>query len=426
MKNNSYALKGNILYSKDKSMIIEQKHGFLLCEDGKVTGVFGELPKRFEGIPVVDKGDALILPGFADLHLHAPQYAFRGLGMDHELLDWLDTHTFPEEAKYADPAYAKLAYGQFVPALAAGATTRAVVFATAHTEATLLLMDMLEETGLVTRVGRVNMDRNSNPALQEQSAAASLADTRDWLRQAEGRYTHTAPILTPRFIPSCSDELMHGLAALQKETGLPVQSHLSENQGEIAWVKELCPEAANYADAYRRFGLLGGAGCPTIMAHCVWSDAAEQALLAEHGVWVAHCPVSNADLSSGVAPVRAFLERGIKTGLGSDMAGGYELSIFGVMVQAVKDSKLRWRMQDETLAPLTLPEVFYLATRGGGSFFGQVGAFEPGWEFDAIVVDDSEIVCPFELTLQERLERLVYLGGDRNVKEKYVQGRRVK
>ncbi len=421
----TFALKGDILWAESPKRMAVRRGQVLLCENGRVAGVFPQLPEAYAGVPVDEHGGRLIIPGLIDLHVHAPQFAFRGLGMDLELLEWLNTRTFPEEAKYAEMAYAEKAYGLFAEALAAGGTTRACVFATVHREASLMLMDKLEATGLVTKVGKVNMDRNTPDALREADAAASLSETRDWLAAAEGRYARTAPILTPRFVPSCSDELMQGLAAIQKENGLPVQSHLSENLAEGAWVKELCPGVETYAEAYARHGLFGGEACPTIMAHCVYSLGREMEELAEAGVWVAHCPLSNSGLASGIAPVRAFLDKGLRAGLGSDVAGGYDISIFGVMANAVKDSKLRWRLVDDSLAPLGLPEAFWLATRGGGSFFGKVGAFEPGYEFDALVLDDSGLPCPFELSPEERLERIMYLGGDANVRGKYVAGRKV-
>ena len=210
---------------------------------------------RFSGIPVRDTGNSLIIPGLVDLHLHAPQYAFRGMHMDLELLDWLNTVTFPEEARYQDPSYAKKAYSIFAEDMRKSATTRASVFGTLHRESTELLMDLMEQTGLITYIGKVNMDRNSPDELREKDAGTSPEDTVQWLRDIAGKYKNTKPILTPRFIPSCTDELMKLLADIQRTYCLPVQSHLSENQGEIAWVKELCPDSAFYGDAYDHFGL---------------------------------------------------------------------------------------------------------------------------------------------------------------------------
>ena len=320
-------------------------------------------------------------------------------------------------------------------------------------------MDMLEESGLATMVGKVNMDRNGSPELQEESAKASAADTRQWLEDIKGRYDHTYPILTPRFTPSCTDELMAELGKIQMEYHVPVQSHLSENFGEIAWVKELCPTSRFYGDAYDMFGLFGtkpasntnaahtannsaastantDSGisndsanginiCPTIMAHCVHSTDEEIQMIKDQGVYIAHCPESNTDIASGIAPVRRYLDMGLHVGLGTDVAGGFSLSMFRAIADTIQVSKLRWRLMDQSLAPVTLEEAFYMATIGGGSFFGKVGSFEKGYEFDAMILDDHNIRHPQEISTRDRLERLVYLSDDRNLVGKYVQGRKV-
>lgn len=422
MKN--YVLKGNICYSKSKNELQVVEHGYLVCKDGKSEGVYTELPEEYKGWELHDYEDRIIIPGLTDLHVHAPQYSFRGLGMDLELLDWLNTHTFPEESKYKDMEYAEKAYDIFVDDLKKSATTRACIFGTIHVDATLSLMEKLEKSGLHTMVGKVNMDRNSPEYLCEENAEQSIEDTKRWLEQAKSRFENTTPILTPRFIPSCTDALMEKIADLQKETGLPVQSHLSENQGEIAWVKELCPESKFYGDAYEQFGLFGG-DCKTIMAHCVSSGEEETERMKEQGVFVAHCPASNTNLSSGVAPIRTYLDKDMKVGLGSDVAGGEKLSILQAMSDAVKSSKLRWRLLDASLAPLTFEEVFYLGTAGGGEFFGKVGSFEKGYEFDAVVLDDANLRFPQELSVKLRLERMIYLADDRNVVGKYVAGENI-
>ena len=424
MKNELFALKGTICYSKNQHELVFAENSYVVCENGICAGVFSQLPEEYRDIPTEDMGDRLIIPGFTDLHLHAPQYAYRGTGMDLELLDWLNTITFPQEARYADLSYAKKAYSIFVDDLKHSFTTRACIFATLHRPATELLMDMLEESGLTTMVGKVNMDRNGAPELQEESAQASAADTRQWLDEIRNRYDHTYPILTPRFTPSCTDELMTELGKIQKEYHLPVQSHLSENFGEIAWVKELCPASRFYGDAYDMFGLFGGA-CPTIMAHCVHSTDEELQMIKDQGVYIAHCPESNTDLASGIAPIRHYLDMELRVGLGTDVAGGFSLSMFRAIVDTIQASKLRWRLMDQTLAPITLEEAFYMATIGGGSFFGKVGSFEKGYEFDAMVLDDSNIRHPQEISNRDRLERLVYLSDDRNLIGKYVQGRKV-
>ena len=416
-----FALKGNIVFTPVCGQLSLHPQSYLVCEDGRVAGVFETLPPQYRSIPVEDYGDKLILPGLIDLHVHAGQYAYRGLGMDLELLDWLEQHAFPEESKFSDPDYAARAYGIFADALTRSATTRACIFATLHRPATLLLMERLEQAGLPCYVGKVNMDRNS-PDILRETTEESLAETRRWLEESRS-FSLVRPILTPRFTPSCSDALMEGLHRLQLESGVAVQSHLSENLSEIQWVKELCPTTHCYAEAYSQFGLLGGQ-CPTVMAHCVWSDEAERALLQRNGVFIAHCPQSNMNVSSGIAPAKRFLLERQKVGLGTDVAGGAHLSIFRAMADAIQCSKLRWRLVDQDTPALTMPEALYMATKGGGAFFGRVGSFEPGYELDAVVMDDSTLPTTRSCTLAERVERVVYLS-DGLPRAKYVSGRRL-
>ncbi|MCL2880813.1 MAG: amidohydrolase family protein, partial [Treponema sp.] len=263
MNSKNFILKGDICWSTGMRSL--GTGNYLVCSDGKSAGVYDSLPREYAGFPMMDYSGRLIIPGLVDLHTHAPQFAFRGLGMDIELLDWLKTHAFPEETKYRDIEYARFAYSLFLENIKKGPNTRMVIFATVHTPATLLLMDMLEESGLVCMVGKVNMDRNSPEYLREESAASSLEATREWLsasfspgESSGSRYKNVFPILTPRFIPSCTDALMQGLAAIQKEYKLPVQSHLSENCREIEWVRELCPQSDGYGAAYAGFDLFGG------------------------------------------------------------------------------------------------------------------------------------------------------------------------
>ena len=424
MNERTFVLKGTICYSNSLTELSITENGYLVCEDGRCAGVFDELPEKFAGISCTDFGDELIIPGLTDLHLHAPQYTFRASGMDLELLDWLNTYTFPQEARYEDTEFAKEAYSVFAEDMKKSPNTRACIFGTLHVPATEILMEQLDKTGIKAMVGKVNMDRNGSPQLQEESAQASADATVQWIKDTLDKFENVKPILTPRFTPSCSDELMEKLSEIQKKYHLPMQSHLSENFSEIAWVKELCPWSEFYGDAYDKFGLFGG-DCPTVMAHCVYSGKEEMALMKEKGVFVAHCPESNTNLSSGVAPVRRYLEEGLHVGLGSDVAGGSTENLFTAMSQAIQASKLRWRLQDDSLKPLTAEEVFYMASKGGGAFFGKTGSFEPGYEFDAVIIDDSRLIHPQPLTVKQRLERVIYLGDKREVYGKYACGEKI-
>ena len=424
MLTDTFALKGTICYSISPQELSITPNSYLICSQGKCAGIFPVLPEKYRGIPCTDYKDDLIIPGLTDLHVHAPQYTFRASGMDLELLDWLNTYAFPQEARYENLEFARSAYSIFAEDMKKSPNTRACIFGTLHVPATELLMELMDKTGLKTMIGKVNMDRNGSPILQETSAEASAQATVTWIEDTLNRFENTTPILTPRFTPACTDQLMAKLSQIQKKYHLPMQSHLSENFGEIEWVKELCPGTHFYGESYHQFQLFGG-DCPTIMAHCVHSSEEELALMKKQGVYVAHCPQSNTNLSSGIAPARHYLEAGLHVGLGSDIAGGTSLSILRAMADAIQVSKLYWRLVDSSAKPLTLEEAFYLGTEGGGSFFGKVGSFREGYEFDAVILNSSTIPTPLSLSPKDRLERLVYLSDDRNITGKYVSGRKI-
>nr|WP_295778346.1 amidohydrolase family protein [uncultured Intestinibacter sp.] len=416
-------IKGSFIYSIDKDNIEIKENQYLLIRDGKSEEFYKEIPSRLKNIQIEDYGDNIIIPGLIDLHIHAPQYAFRGMGMDMQLLDWLNTYAFKEEGKYRDLEYAKKQYSKFVSDVKNSATTRLSIFATLHKDATIMLMDMLEESGIKAYVGKVNMDRNS-PEFLTEDTLKSKEDTIEWLEDTKDRYKNIKPILTPRFIPSCTDNLMEEIKQINNIYNIPVQSHLSENKSEIEWVAELHPDTKNYAEAYDKYNLFGKNN-KTIMAHCVHCPDDELELIKQNNVVVAHCPQSNANLTSGIAPIKNMLSMGINVGLGSDIAAGSSLSIFRAMSDAVQVSKLRESLTGQKNQTLTLTEVFYLGTKGGGKFFGDVGSFEKGYEFDAVVLNDKSFGDNSDFNLKERLERIIYLSDDRNIVAKYVAGNKI-
>ncbi|XER14588.1 Guanine deaminase [Sporomusa aerivorans] len=417
-------IKGNIAFTPSFGQLNIAENSFVVIQGKKVKGIYRALPAEYRNIPVTDYQDALIIPGFVDLHFHAPQFANRGLGFDLELLPWLENYTFPEEAKFQDVTYAQAVYKKVVSALWQWGTTRVVFFGTIHKAATAKLMELLATAGLGGYVGKVNMDRNS-PGILMETTGQSLLDTEMFIKETIGRYELVKPIITPRFVPTCSPELMSGIARLAMQYNLPVQSHLSENTGEIAWVRELHPECQNYASVYDQFGLFGKQ--PTVMAHCIYNDDAELALMAKNRVYVAHCPYSNSNLASGIAPVRKCIEQGIPVGLGSDVAGGHEVAMSRVMSMAIEVSKLKWLASGKKEKFLTIPEALYLATKGGGSFFGKVGSFEAGYDFDALVIDDSslEVAASNRYSVEDRLSRFIYIGDHHNIIARYVAGKKI-
>jgi guanine deaminase len=421
LRSNLTIYKGHIVYTPKFAEIEIVENGYVAVVGSRVKGVYKVIPGEYNQL-VVDYGDRLIIPGFVDLHFHAPQMPNIGLGLDKQLIPWLKAYTFPEEAKYRDLNYAQRVYKEVARQLIRHGTTRVSLFATIHTEATKHLVKAISEAGLGAFVGKVNMDRNSPEDLVE-TTEESLRTTEEFLSEYLNKYKRVKPIVTPRFVPTCTPRIMSELGNLAKKYNCVVQSHISENMEEVKWVRELHPEFRNYASIYNYFGLLGHQ--PTIMAHSVFLNNEELDLMAQNRVYIAHCPIANFDLSSGIAPVRKFIEKGINVGLGTDVSGGHEILMTRVMWQAIQASKMMWLMSGKRYEPFTIPEVFYMGTKGGGSFFGKVGSFEQGYEFDALVIDDRNLPNLKPLTIGERLERFIYTGDDRNIVDRFVAGEKI-
>ena len=314
-------LKGSIIHAPALETLETIENGALLLDDdGTIREVLHEAPADFDG-RVYDCSGQLIMQSFADMHLHAPQFPNVGMGMDLPLLDWLKTYTFPVEAKFADLDYARRVYRRLAHDLIANGTTRVCMFSSLHTDATLVLMEELENAGVTGFVGKVNMDRNGGENLEE-TTEESVRETLRWLESCK-RFRFVRPIITPRFTPACTDELMAELGRIAAEQDLYVQSHLSENVDEIEWVRSLYPDCRQYWESYDKFGLWKS---HTVMAHCIHSDERERNAIREAGVVVAHCPDSNINLCSGIAPVREMLSEGIHVTLGTDIAAGASLA----------------------------------------------------------------------------------------------------
>ena len=417
MSQTQFAVKGDFVSSVTKDLLVTHPNMYALCENGRIIDFVNILPEgQWTHVPCFDFSGMLIVPACVDLHVHAPQYAFRGMGMELELIDWLNTYTFPEEAKYADVDYALRSYRLFTDDLEASPSCRAVIFGTIHTSGDLVLTDLLKAKKMPCLVGKVNMDRNSPDYLCE-TAESSFTATEVFVDALKNDDT-VAPIITPRFVPSCTSALMEKLGKLVAARQLPVQSHLSENKKEIAWVKELHPECKNYAEVYDRYGLLTD---KTILAHCVHPTDEEIELLIRRGTYIAHCPESNINLTSGIAPIARLLDAGVHVGLGSDIAAGSQLSLFKAMMSALQVSKMR-RYFYEGERTLSVSEVLYLGTKGGGSFFGDTGSFEKNFWFDAVVIDDSHFSARTDFSIEQRLERALYLTEQHNMVAKFVQG----
>lgn len=358
-------IHGNLIHAPALGRLEILEHGWMLLEDGTIRGLWREKPAQYAALPVTDYGNALVMQSFADMHLHAPQYPMLGMGMDLPLLDWLNTYTFKTEARFADTDYARRVYRRLAGDLITNGTTRVCMFSSLHTEATWILMEELERAGVTGYVGKVNMDRNALPGVLEETTEESVRETIRWLDGC--RFEHVRPIITPRFTPSCTDELMAELGKIARERGLYVQSHLSESMNEIAWVRELSPGCARY-----------------------------------------------------------LLDAGVRVTLGSDIAGGAQLAMNKVVTMSIRASKMRRILDGWQGDFLTVEEGYYLGTTAGHRYFGAGGGFAVGDKLHAIVVDDGDLPEPTRpLSVQERFERALYMMHRHNITAVYSDGRLV-
>ena len=415
---------GSFVYSETQEKLAVYSGSYLAVEDGIIQGLYPVLPERFAGAPVEDLGTGVMIPAFSDLHVHAPQYPQRGLAMDALLYDWLHQYTFPLEAKYKDLSFAKQVYDAFAADLIASGTMHACIFGTIHNEATLYLMQILEEAGLRCFVGKVNMDMASPDYLCEETEE-SLMKTERFLEQGS-QFRFAKPILTPRFVPTCTRELLSGLGALGKKYQIGVQTHLVESRWEAAEAIRMFPDCSCDTQIYEKAGLLGNG--PVIGAHFIYPSEDDIRILKDCGGYAVHCPDATVNVIAGIMRSADLLGRGIRIGLGSDIAGGHCVGVYSQVSAAVQLSKLKWlyegEKEEENNRPLSFAEAFYLATKEGGTVFGPVGSLEQGYQLDALVLDDlSDPGIP--LSPEQVVERFCYTGQNRHIKARYLRGKRL-
>ncbi len=416
------AYKGQIAYTKSADSFEFIENGYIVVDGATVVAAAPALPAAYQDAEIVDYGNSLIVPGFVDAHVHPCQLPNIGLGYDMELLPWLDTYTYKQEQRFSDLDYARRVYGWYIQELWNHGVTRSIAMATTHKDATVLLMELYIKAGLGAYVGKVNQDCNCGQPHFMEDTDTSIRDTELWLEKTMGLSERVKPILTPTINIICSARLMKAIGGLADRYDLPVQAHLSENRTEIAFCKELYPDEEDFGSVYDKFGLFGTH--KTMMAHCIHTTEKERRLMRERGILAAHCPASNLNLYSGVMHARRYLDEGITVGLGSDIAGGDTLSPFANIARAIQSGKMLW-INDEKAGRVETSEAFYMATKGGGSFFGKVGSFEEGYEFDALVIDDSRLNSVNDYSMKERIERLIYAGDWRDIKERFVAGKNI-
>ena len=384
--------------------------------------------------------DQRLLPGLVDLHVHAPQWPQLGTGLDLVLERWLFEYTFPLEARYADSQFALDVWQHMVPTLLAHGTTTAVYFATVHEESTRLLAEQCVKFGQRAFIGRVAMDHPEGTPewYRDASAAAGVEASHasiEAVRSVGGEHALVQPIITPRFVPACTDELLAGLGALAITSGVSVQTHCSESDWAHTVVRERFGESD--ATVLREMGLMRDG---TVLAHANFLSDEDMGIVRSAAAGVAHCPQSNSYFANAVFPVRRALALGVKVGMGTDVAGGAHPGLLGQCSMAVASS----RMLEDGVDPL-LPSndrgtpgaridavtAFHLATAGGGDVLGiPVGRFHVGQQFDAFVIDTAGSPSGLRrwegVDNEERLfEKIVHLAGPADIGIVWVSARAV-
>ena len=413
-------LHGRILFSKSRNELAVYENGYIAVENGIVEGIYEKLPEKFRGVRIEEYGNGVIIPAFSDLHVHAPQYPQRALAMDKLLRDWLNDYTFPLEARYKDPEFARQVYDAFVDDLIANGTMHACVFGTIHREATGYLLELFEKKGLSAFVGKVNMDKASPEYLCE-TTEESLRKTDAFLEKYSGNKT-AKPILTPRFAPTCSQELMNGLGTLAKKYGTGLQTHLVESKWEAAQAKADFPDVSCDTQIYEKAGLMENG--PVVAAHFIFPSEEDIRILKAHGGYAVQCPDATINVIAGIMRNSDLAARGVNLALGSDIAGGHKIGIYTQAAKSVQLSKIKEFYEPEGNRVIGFEEAFYMATKQGGEIFGKVGSFEKGYRFDAIVIDALE--DPFmKLTTQQVVERFCCCGTKENIIARYLGGERI-
>lgn len=427
MSNTRKAYRAAILHSlADPAVVgVEQSYeyfedGILLIENGKVAqvGAAAELLPKLAGVEITEYSDALITPGYIDTHIHYPQTGMIA-SYGEQLLDWLNTYTFPTEQQFADKAHASDVAAIFLKELLRNGTTTALVFGSVHPQSVDAFFEQADKLNLRMIAGKVLMDRNA-PDYLTDTAESGYAESKALIERWHGKgRLHYA--VTPRFAPTSTPEQLELAGKLLGEyPDLYMHTHLSENRKEIEWVKELFPERKGYLDVYDHHRLIGPRA---VFAHGVHLCDDECKRLAETGSAVAFCPTSNLFLGSGLFDLNKLEAHGVRVGLGTDVGAGTSFS----QLQSLNEAYKVMQLQGKKLDPF---KSLYLATLGGANALyldDKLGNFLPGKDADFLVLDyNATPLISYRMqqarSLEERLFALTMLGDDRAVKETFAAG----
>lgn len=400
---------------------VHDSAGAIVVEEGRIAQVGGAGALRDgDYATITDHGQALLLPGFIDAHAHYPQTAMIA-SWGKRLIDWLNSYTFPEEMKFADPAYAAEIAGRYLDLLLAQGTTTVCSYCTIHPASVEAFFAAAEARGMRVLGGKTCMDRNAPEGLRD-TAQSGYDDSKALLQRWHGQ-GRASYVITPRFSPTSTPDQLQALGALWAEhPDCLMQTHLSEQTDEIAWVRSLFPQARDYLDTYERFGLLGARG---LYGHAIHLERREIDRLREVGAALIHCPTSNTFIGSGLFDMDGLTRAGQRIGLATDTGGGSSFSMLRSMAAAYEIAQLRGR----ALHPA---ELLWLATAGSARALRldrQIGALEPGHEADFIALDLSSTPAIAQRSARaediwEAVFPTIMMGDDRAISATYVAGRK--
>ncbi len=397
--------------------------GGVLIEGDRITAVGNgqALKTDHPDATVTDYGAQLISAGFVDAHMHYPQTGMIA-SWGKQLIDWLNTYTFPEEARFGDPAYAADVASRTLDLALAHGTTTLTSFCTIHPESVDALFAAANARNMAVVAGKTCMDRNAPDDLRDTAQSAyddSKALLEKWHGKGRGQYA-----ITPRFSPTSTPDQLAALGTLWGEhPGCLMQTHLSEQHPEIAWVKTLFPDARDYLDTYEAFGLLGERG---LYGHAIHLEDREIARLKEVGSAVVHCPTSNTFIGSGLFDMMGLAKAGLRIGLATDTGGGSSFSMLRTMAAAYEIGQLRG-------AALHPAQLMWLATEGSAQALhmqGQIGHLNAGAMADIIVLDlgsTATIAQRFEKAhdIWDALFPTIMMGDDRAIADVWIAGKLV-
>ncbi|CAF3197982.1 unnamed protein product [Rotaria socialis] len=455
MTDQKYVFYGTIIDTPDPSTLRIRKEHICVVNKGRI-----ELIQPFANRNLDEHQDVtfihlsesqFICPGFVDLHCHAPQYRQAGSATEVPLLEWLRKFTFPNEARCSDPLYARDLYTKLVSRLLRNGTTTTQYFATIHLEATKILAEICQEKGQRAYIGKVCADQNS-PDFYVETTDESIRNTEELIhyvhqmqkgRDVAGMNALIHPVITPRFIPTCSINLLSQLGQLAKKHDVHVQSHIAETADEVAFVHDLYPSIGNGRDVaiFRETGLLTS---KAVFAHGIYLADNEVDEMVASGSAVASCPIANFLFSKGLTAIEHCTKRGLNVGLGTDIGGAYASSMLPVMRAAVFAHRtMDFVSFDRSHAALPcFPEhkdavidfkfAYYLATLGGAralNIDSQIGSFEVEKQFDALLIDCNVESQAFDYWKDDEMdilfEKWMNAGDDRNIAGVWVQGVKV-